>query len=196
MLHETSPRGMHVLQCVAVCCSVLQCVAVCCSVLQCVVHINKTPASVCLLTTHCETSQHVATHCNTTQHTQHTATHRNTLQHTTPHCATLARHRHLPDKLFREVTRCNALQHTAACCIILQHFTTTRFNTRPESVTVISWAPCNTLRHTATHCNTLQHRAAPGSVSFISLQHIQFDDHLFQILIMCVTQDLVANLSI
>ena len=26
----------HVLQCVAVCCSVLQCVAVCCSVLQCV----------------------------------------------------------------------------------------------------------------------------------------------------------------
>jgi len=26
----------HLLQCVAVCCSVLQCVAVCCSVLQCV----------------------------------------------------------------------------------------------------------------------------------------------------------------
>jgi len=26
----------HVLQCVAVCCSVLQCVAVCCSVFQCV----------------------------------------------------------------------------------------------------------------------------------------------------------------
>jgi len=26
----------HVMQCVAVCCSVLQCVAVCCSVLQCV----------------------------------------------------------------------------------------------------------------------------------------------------------------
>jgi len=31
----------HMLQCVAVCCSVLQCVAVCCSVLQCVVRARK-----------------------------------------------------------------------------------------------------------------------------------------------------------
>jgi len=30
-----TPKRYHVLQCVAVCCSMLQCVAVCCSVLQC-----------------------------------------------------------------------------------------------------------------------------------------------------------------
>jgi len=35
-LHETRTRYDHLLQCVAVCCSVLQCVAVRCSVLQCV----------------------------------------------------------------------------------------------------------------------------------------------------------------
>jgi len=30
--------GTHMVQCVAVCCSVLQCAAVCCSVLQCVAY--------------------------------------------------------------------------------------------------------------------------------------------------------------
>jgi len=34
-MNESSPMSSHMLQCVAVCCSVLQCVAACCSVLQC-----------------------------------------------------------------------------------------------------------------------------------------------------------------
>jgi len=36
-VHVIAWTGLHLLQCVRVCCSVLQCVAVCCSVLQCVV---------------------------------------------------------------------------------------------------------------------------------------------------------------
>ena len=58
----------HVLQCVAVCCSVLQCVAVCCSVLQCVaVCCRVLPCvAVCcrvLQCVHVAHEQHIAAHC-------------------------------------------------------------------------------------------------------------------------------------
>ena len=73
----------HVLQCVAVCCSVLQCVAVrcselqcvavCCSVLQCVSRydIHSMASRLTHSAPRCNTLLHTATHCSTHTHISH-----------------------------------------------------------------------------------------------------------------------------
>jgi len=58
-------RSIHVLQCVAVCCSVLQCVAVCCCVLQCVTVCCSVKHATCHL--HMDVLQCVAACCSVLQ---------------------------------------------------------------------------------------------------------------------------------
>ena len=69
----TTRTTMHVLRCIAVCCSVMQYVAVCCSELQCVKKSARykmlyTPECIVCTATHCTTLQHAATQCSKMQH--------------------------------------------------------------------------------------------------------------------------------
>ena len=79
-----------------ICIHVLQCVAVCCSVFICLESTQQHTA------THCNTQQHIATHCSTMQHIAAC----DTLQHNAAHCSTLQ----------HTVAHYNTLQHTATHC--------------------------------------------------------------------------------
>jgi len=78
----------------------------------------------------------------------------------------------------------DALQHTAAHCITLQHTfqislcTATQYNTLQHTTAHCNTLPrdlyslrhtCNTLQHTATHCNTLPRALYPLDLHYINV---------------------------
>ena len=60
--------------------------------------------------------------------------------------------------VWRQLTHCNTLQHTATQCNTMQHTATHCIHRRRTALRQMTH--CNTLQYSATHCNTLQRTAS------------------------------------
>jgi len=177
----TSLRCVHLLQCVALCCSLLQYVAVCVAVFAvcCSVRAHAyivatcAPVAVCCSVLQCELqSQITCVHHFALRFTdiklkpQYTATHCNTLQKkeicVQHHKTIVCSHQCNPSPtlhhtLQHTATHCNTTQRTATHCNTLQHVRARVRNTSGRvfaNTYVTLHTQCNKLKHTATHTAT------------------------------------------